>query len=162
MESGTNWHALLAPIPDSAVAIRKPVASSEILATPEGSAIAGWEQVTVELSLGGAGLRHFMIVLDATGAPISAGDTVVYRSDDGEADRSERDVAFRIESIGGRLEADGSFRGTRWVSWGIEHAGEIEPAMESKPSEPTEGEISALLLLIEDVMRRPSHRQGEA
>src|SRR5688500_5756145 len=56
--SAAPWHALLAPIPADAVVSRKPVASPEILATPEGAAIAGWEQLTIELSAGAVGLRH--------------------------------------------------------------------------------------------------------
>ena len=75
------WHALLAPIPPDVIPKRQPVASPEILAEPYGAAIAGWEQLTVELSAGSAGLRHVLVVLDATGQPISASDTVLYRSE---------------------------------------------------------------------------------
>jgi len=48
---------------------RQPVASPEILAKPEGAAITGWEQLTVDLSAGAARLRIVMVVLDATGQP---------------------------------------------------------------------------------------------
>ena len=64
---GKPWQVLLAPLPDEAIVRRQPVGSPEVLATPEGAAIAGWKQLTVELSAGSAGLRHVLVVLDASG-----------------------------------------------------------------------------------------------
>ncbi|MGE3889018.1 MAG: hypothetical protein AB7H81_21520, partial [Vicinamibacterales bacterium] len=93
-EPAAPWHVLLAPLPADAVVKRQPIGSPEILASPEGAAIAGWESLTVEMSAGARGLRHVMVTLDASGRPISAADTVLYR-DDGE---------IRQESIGGRIE----------------------------------------------------------
>jgi hypothetical protein len=46
------WHALFAALPADVVPLRKPVASPEILARPEGAAIAGWEQLMVHISAG--------------------------------------------------------------------------------------------------------------
>ena len=156
-ESAAPWHALLAPIPADAVLSRKPVASPEILATPHGSAIAGWEQLTIELSAGAAGLRHIMVVLDAAGLPISAGDTVLYqRSRVPLPDASEEvgDTEFYQESVGGRIEQDGSFRGTRWRTVGVDKAGSDEPQLESTPSAPTEADVIGIKALVAEVMRR--------
>ena len=139
------WHALLAPLPAGAIVQRKPVGTPELLASPEGAAIAGWEQLSVELSAGADGLRHVLVVLDGSGLPISAGDTVVYCVG--------RDT--RHENIGGRLEADGTFRGTRWTTIGVAPAEEgDEPELRSTPSEPSPEEIRGIKALVADVMRR--------
>jgi hypothetical protein len=111
------WYALLAPIPAEVIPKRQPVASPEILASPYGAAIAGWEQLTVELSADAAGLRHVLVVLDATGQPISISDTVLYRSEirtssEAAGPSSSAEYQFYQESIGGRIEKDGSFKGT--------------------------------------------------
>lgn len=144
------WHALLAPLPDGATVRRKPVGSAEILATPEGAAIAGWEQLTIELSAGASGLRHVLVVLDAAGQPISASDAVLYRRE--FPGRSE--VEIRQESVGGRLETDGTFRGTRWSTVGVETPSADEPQLDSVPSTPSADDVAALQRLVADVLRR--------
>ncbi|HUP94141.1 MAG TPA: hypothetical protein VM164_04480 [Burkholderiales bacterium] len=136
---------------------RKPVGSPEILATPEGAAIAGWEQLTIELSAGAAGLRHIMVVLDATGQAISAGDTVLYqrkRASQRDATGAGDDTEFYQESVGGRIEPDGSFRGTRWRTVGLDKADSDEPQLESTPSAPTEADVIGIKALVAEVMRR--------
>lgn len=139
------WHALLAPLPADAVVQRKPVGTPELLASPEGAAIAGWESLTVEMSAGADGLRHVMVTLDASGRPISAGDTVVYCAG--------KDI--RHENIGGRLEPDGTFHGTRWTTIGVAPAEEDDdPELQSTPSEPTAAEVRGIKALVADVMRR--------
>jgi len=139
------WHALLAPLPADAVVKRQPVGSPEILASPEGAAIAGWESLTVEMSAGAAGLRHVTVTLDAAGRPISAGDTVLYR-DGGQV---------RQESIGGRIEDDGTFNGTRWRTTGVEGSeDEDEPELVSTPSAPSPDEVEGIKALVAEVMRR--------
>jgi hypothetical protein len=152
------WHALLAPIPADVIPKRQPVASPEVLAGPDGAAIAGWEQLTVELSAGAAGLRHILVVLDARGQPISASDTVLYRVERvrGEAADlfSPAECEFYQESIGGRIEQDGSFRGTRWRTHGIETAPESEPQMESTPSEPSAQDAVRIEALVSELVRR--------
>jgi len=156
-QSAAPWHALLAPIPADAVLLRKPVASPEILATPHGSAIAGWEQLTIELTAGAAGLRHILVVLDTTGQPISAGDTVLYqrrRASQPHATSAGGDTEFYQESVGGRIEQDGSFRGTRWRTVGVEKAGSDEPQLESTPCEPSEADVVGIKALVAEVMRR--------
>jgi hypothetical protein len=159
--SAPAWHALLAPLPIDVVPRRQPVAPPEILVTPQGSAIAGWEQLTIELSAGPAGLRHVMVVLDAIGQPISACDTVLYRCEvprhNDAADPSsaiECDVEFCIESVGGRMEQDGTFYGTRWESVGVETAEESEQQIESTPSEPSAADVAGIKALVAEMMRR--------
>ncbi len=139
------WHVLLAPLPADAAVQRRPVGTPELLASPEGAAIAGWESLTVEMSAGVAGLRHVMVTLDASGLPISAGDTVVYCAG--------KDI--RHENIGGRLESDGTFRGTRWTSVGVApEDGDAEPELQSTPSQPSAAEVLGLKALVAEVMRR--------
>lgn len=143
------WHALLAPLPQEAIPRRQPVGSPEILARPEGAAIAGWEQLTVDLSAGAAGLRVAMVVLDATGQPISASDAVLYSVEVGAGV-----VEHYHETIGGRFESDGSFRGMRWRTLMAE-TGEEEPQhVESTRSEPSPADVAALQALVADLLRR--------
>jgi hypothetical protein len=149
-------------LPADAVPHRRAVASPEILATPSGAAIAGWEQLTVELSAGDAGLRVVLVVLDASGQPISASDTVLYRVEAPKAGTTaEPDAPAQIcqDSIGGRIEPDGTFRGTCWHTEAPEPPGEEEPTWESKRSEPTASQISALMDLVAEVMRRQPPRE---
>jgi hypothetical protein len=157
------WHALLAPLPENVIVRRQPVGSPEVLAMPEGAAIAGWEQLTVELSAGLAGLWHVLVVLDATGRPISASDTVLYRLEvlksSGHTDTpsdSLLSAEFYHESIGGRFEADGTFRGTRWQIFGKEQPDGSDAQMKSTPSEPSEADIASLKNLVAEIMRRHS------
>jgi hypothetical protein len=134
------WHALLAPLPEDVIVRRQPVGSPEVLATPEGAAIAGWEQLTVELSAGLAGLRHVLVVLDATGQPISASDTALYRvgvsKTEQDADTPSESVLsaeFYQESIGGRFETDGTFRGTRWQTVGEDYRDHAPQSPQRRP-----------------------------
>ena len=142
------WHALLAPLPEDAVVKRRPVAPPEITSKPEGAAIAGWEQLTVELSAAGRGMRHLLVVLDAQGTPVSANDMVMYSAELGE------DNAFFQENVGGRLEADGTFRGTRWRTLGVEGPKDEEARMDASPSQPSAAEVEALKALVAEILRR--------
>jgi len=142
------WHALLAPLPDEAVVKRRPVAPPEITGKPEGAAIAGWEQLTVELSAAGRGMRHLLVVLDAQGTPISANDMVMYSAELG------RNHVFFQENVGGRLEADGTFRGTRWRTLGLDSPRDEEAKLDSSPSPPTEAEAQALKGLVAQIVKR--------
>lgn len=155
------WHALLAPLPDDVIVRRQPVGTPEVLSTPEGAAIAGWEQLTIELSAGLAGLRHVLVVLDANGQPISASDHVLYWSEvlktDQNADTSSAralSAEFYQESIGGRFETDGTFRGTRWQTVGEDYRDGSEPKMDSTPSEPTAGDIAGIKALVAEIIKR--------
>jgi len=142
------WHALLAPLPDDALVKRRPVAPPEITGKPEGAAIAGWEQLTVELTDPGKGMRHLLVVLDAQGTPISANDMVMYRAELG------KDVVSFQENVGGRLEADGSFRGTRWRTLGVAGPKDEEARLDASPSQPTAAEGEALKALVAEILRR--------
>jgi hypothetical protein len=155
------WHTLLAPLPDDAHVRRQPVGSPEVLATPEGAAVAGWEQLTVELSAGTAGLRHVLVVLDATGQPISASDHVLYWSEVSKTDKnadtssgSAPHAEFYQESIGGRFETDGTFRGTRWQTVGEDNGDGSEPKMDSTPSDPSDEDIAGIKALVAEIIKR--------
>jgi len=157
------WHALLAPIPNDVIVCRQPVGPPEVLSTPEGAAIAGWEQLTVELSAGPAGLRHILVVLTSSGQLISASDTVLYRSEESKTDQDTGSfsattdhVEFHSETIGGRFELDGTFRGTRWETSGVESPDGSEPMMNSKRSAPSPEDIAAIKSLVSDLLKRQS------
>jgi len=147
LSSKRDWHALFAPLPKSAVVRRKPVASPELVAAGKADAIAGWENLSVELSAGADGLRHVMVTLDATGTPISAGDWVLYSGG--------KPVQYVHENLGGRIQPDGSFLGTRWRTVMVDVPGADEPeTRETARSEPTPEEIAALMALVKEVLRR--------
>lgn len=142
------WHALLAPLPAEAVVKRRPVLPPEIAAKPESAAIAGWEQLTVELADERRGMRHLLVVLDAQGTAISASDMVMYRAELGG------EVVFFQETVGGRLEEDGSFRGTRWRTLGLDSPRDEEAKLEASPSPPTDAEAQALRALVAEIVKR--------
>jgi hypothetical protein len=155
------WHALLAPLPKDAIVRRQPVGSPEVLSTHEGAAIAGWEQLTIELSAGLAGLRHVLVVLDASGQPVSASDHVLYWSEVSKADQNAETSSgsaihakFYQESIGGRFESDGTFRGTCWKTVGEDYRDGSEPKMESTPSEPSAADIDGIKALVAEIIKR--------
>ena len=143
-----GWHALLAPLPDDALVKRRPVLPPEIAARPESAAIAGWEQLTVELSDACKGMRHLLVVLDEKGRAISASDHVMYRAELGG------EVVFFQETLGGRLEEDGTFRGTRWRTLGLDSPRDEEAELDASPSTPTEAEARALQGLVAEIMKR--------
>jgi hypothetical protein len=156
-ESRPAWHALLAPLPADAMPRRQPVAPPEVLAGPNGWAIAGWEQLTLDLSAGANGLRHVLVVLDAGGVLLSANDTVLLRTGPNDTPPPadcDSPAEIRHESIGGRFEPDGSFRGTRWLSVAFDPGGADELEWESTPSEPSADDVAALRVLVAEVMRR--------
>jgi hypothetical protein len=147
------WHALLGPLPHDATPQRRPVASAEVLAGPTGSAIAGWEQLVLQLSAGRAGLRTLLVVLDDTGALLSASDAVLYRTG-APASVAQTDPGAILQlSIGGRFEEDGSFHGTRWHSVAVERDGE-DLQWESTPSEPSPEDVDGLRTLVSELIRR--------
>ena len=148
--SPAQWHALLAPLPADAVPRRKPVGLPEVLASPEGAAIAGWEQVSIELTAAGAGLRVLLAVLDASARPIAASDHVFFRRPGAPGEPA----FIRQESIGGRIEADGSFSGTCWLVTGPEPREEEPPEWESTPRPSTEAEVAALRALVTELLAR--------
>jgi hypothetical protein len=154
-----TWHKLLAPIPEGTSIKLQPVASPELAATTDVSAIAGWLQLTCEMSAGAAGLRHLLVVLDQTGRPISAGDHVLRCSPAGEGL-----TRYEHESVGGRLEEDGTFNGTyHWMVFvGPDNADEQSDPIEANSRRPTPEEIEALKGLVATMTRSGPLRDGSA
>jgi hypothetical protein len=151
------WHALLAPLPPDAAPVRQPVASREVLASPTGSALTGWEQLVLHLSAGAAGLRNVLVVLDGEGTLLSASDAVLYRTrpDGGTISPNGSGPAMILQmSVGGRFEPDGSFHGTRWHSVAVEREGEGDPEWESTPSSPSEEDVEGLRAVVAELIRR--------
>jgi len=152
------WHTLLAPLPSDAVVSRKSVVSLERANDPSTAAIAGWDQLTVELSAGRDGLRHLLVLLDATGQPITAGDHVLTIREVTSESSGALLNEYVHESIGGRLEPDGTFNGTRWHIVRIlapgEEVGEDDSPSDARSSKPTEEEVSAIKALVADMLRR--------
>lgn len=129
------WHALLAPLPEGSVPKRAPVA------------VAGWQQLSLELSAGDAGLRHVLLVLDGKGEPVAVSDWVMVRAD------HER-VRYVHENLGGRFER-GKFRGARWRLVSVEDPVSLETeTAESMRSTPSAADVEAVKSLVTDLLRR--------
>ena len=150
------WLSLLSPLPPEAMAQRKPVASAAQLEEGTAGPIAGWQSVTVNLSEPEYGLRHVQITLDEHGKLLAASDHVMFvreTTPDGEATITDH------ESIGGRFEHDGSFRGTHWnsrlESRGVNDEDSMTTGASKRP--PTENEIVALRRIVEEVLAKPSN-----
>jgi hypothetical protein len=148
------WLALLAPLPDDAVVERKAVASAQQIADGTAGPIAGWQSISVNLSSPRAGSRNILITVDASGTLLSGGDHVLFVTPPADA---ASPAIYDHESVGGRFEVDGSFRGTRWRTRTeqMPDADDDGTTTLSEPSAPTEQEIAALRSLIAEVMRRP-------
>lgn len=137
LSSRPDWHALFAPLPRDVPVRRKPVADG----------LRGWESITIELSAGAAGLRHAMVTLDGSGAPVSAGDWVLYCSGN--------PVQYVHENVGGRIQPDGSFLGTRWRTVAVDVPGQEDPEVkETTRSDPSEEDVAALMALVRELLRR--------
>lgn len=94
----------------------------------EGAAIAGWQSLTVDLS---------------------AGDWVMYASEGPEG------TTYIHENVGGRIEPDGSFRGTRWrsVTFARPDSDEAE-VKESQHMPPSPEDAEAMRQLVREVLGR--------
>lgn len=147
MTNRPAWLAVLAPLPPDAIPQRQPVAAPEILATPEGASIAEWRQLVLHLSEPCVGLRTVLVVVDGSGAVLSAGDSTFERL-------SEEPPLVRHASIGGRFEPDGRFLGTCWRSEGPEPPEDEPSQLEWARTEPTADETAALRALVEEMLRR--------
>lgn len=148
-----TWLALLAPIPEDARPRRTPVATPGTPGAAPDSPIAGWTNVVFELSDMPLGTRLFMVTLDASGAPIAASDHI-YLRDTGTLDEHtalDARLPMRQESLGGRIEADGSFKGTHWTVEGIETDDE-QPGWTHTPRAPTDAEVQRLLALVATIL----------
>jgi hypothetical protein len=127
------------------------VGTPDVLASPEGAVIAGWEQLTLHLSAGQAGLRILLVVLDASARPVAASDHVLFWSP-GQYPSAPRRI--RQESLSGRLEMDGTFRGTHWLVAGPEPENDDPPQWDSTSRQPTAAESAALLALVHQLVAR--------
>jgi len=143
-----SWQALLAPLPPDALPRRVPVASAALLAAGSADAIADWENLLVELSAGPVGLRIVLVVIDGEARLLAASDHVLIRFPGREP------VQVRHESIGGRFEEDGTFKGTCWLIEGPEPVEDEEPAWTMSPRPPTATETDLLRALAAEVLRR--------
>ena len=153
--AGVPWHELLAPLPADAVPRRQPIAAPEVLERPEAAPIADWRQLVVELSAGSAGLRILLVVLDGTGRPISASDAVLRTETVSDlGDNASIAVRHVHENIGGRLEPNGTFRGTRWRTVSVDTDGREREIQQSTPSEPSSGDVERLKQLVDEIVRR--------
>ena len=148
------WHTLLAPLPPDARPVRMPIGPPEVLASAAGAAIAGWQNLSLNLSAGAHGLRHLLIVLDEAGRAIAASDHVFIHW----ADPADPAAPWQMlqESIGGRLEPDGRFLGTCWTVTGPEPREDEDPVWESTPRPPTDDEAAALRRLVAEIVARGS------
>lgn len=161
MPDSPEWLSLLVPLPRDVTVERKPVASTEQLAQGTAGPIAGWRSVTVNLSEPEHGLRHVQITLDEQGQLLAGGDHVMFvretTPDGSEATLTEH------ESVGGRFEPDGSFRGTYW-KMSLENApGGDEDASITRSVEnrqPSVDEVAALRRIIADVLSRASGEEN--
>ena len=148
------WLSLLAPLPHDVVPQRKPVATAEQLANGTAGPIAGWQSIIVNLSEPAFGLRHVQITLDEQGRLLSGGDLVMFvreTSPDGEVA-----TLTDHESLGGRFEEDGSFRGTHWKATLESSADDDESSVtrSAQHRQPSEEEIAELRRIIADVLDR--------
>jgi hypothetical protein len=145
-----GWLALFAPIPADARLIRAPVG--------EGEAIAGWENLSINLSAVEHGMRHVMVALDGAGRPLAAQDWVMVQTRDGAGG-----VTSVHESVGGRLEPDGRFLGTRWRTVTYEPPGSDEDEVERReavPSPPTPEDVAAIHALVRELLARAASGSG--
>lgn len=147
------WLALFAPLPDDAGVERKPVASAEQIAKGTAGPIAGWQKVTVNVSDPDRGLRHVQVTLDADGRLLSGSDHVMFIRETTPDGSSA--LLTDHESVGGRFETDGSFRGTHWLTT-LENSadGETSTTRAAVHRAPTEVEVERLRRLIDEVLRR--------
>lgn len=157
MTSPVDWHVLLGPLPPEAVPTRQPVASPEVLASPTGWSIAGWEQIALHLSAGFAGSRSSLAVLDGNGTLLSGSDNVLYCFGlDGGPPPEDPDAPclIRQETVGGRFEPDGSFRGTRWLTEAEDPGGVDELDWKATKSEPSAEDVEGLRRVVAELIRR--------
>ena len=146
------WLELLSPLPGDAKPEKKPVASAQQIEQGTAGPIAGWHNIMVNLSDPGVGLRHIQITLDAAGTLLAGGDHVMFVR---ETRPSGEVILTDHESIGGRFEEDGSFRGTCWKNrLRVRPDSDESEPVSSESSAPTEDQIAALRQLIANVLGR--------
>jgi hypothetical protein len=148
------WLGLLVPLPSNVTPECKPVASAEQLANGTAGPIAGWQSISVNLSEPEYGLRHVLITLDENGQLLSGSDHVMFVRET-TPDGTEATLTDH-ESVGGRFEQDGSFRGTYWkTTLESKPGGEDDSVARRKENRaPSAKEIATLRQIIADVLSR--------
>jgi hypothetical protein len=99
------------------------------------------------------------VVLDGGGTLLSGCDNVLYRSGlDGGLPPEDADAPclVRQESVGGRFEPDGSFRGTRWLMEAEDPGGADELEWKATRSEPSREDVEGLRRVVAELIRRAS------
>jgi hypothetical protein len=151
------WLALFAPLPDAAVVERKSVASPEQIATGTDGPIAGWDSITVNLS-DPAGMRNVLITVDANDMLLAASDSVLFQREEPRVGGVV--TIYDQENVGGRFEADGSFRGTRWLTHTEQIGdGDDQTRTTSLPSPPSASDVAALRAIVEAILKRAPARR---
>jgi hypothetical protein len=145
-----EWFALLAPLPPEARPTRRPLVPDEGQPSPETAAIAGWSSLVLELSPGPQGLRVLIVTLDGEGKVLSASD-MVHSVVTGQPGKPR---LLRQESLGGRFEPDGTFRGTRWHGTATAVEGDAEPDWKLTSGAPEDHEVTRLRQLVADLVGR--------
>ena len=152
---GPQWLTLLSEVPAGVTVHRKPVASAEQIEQGTAGPIAGWQSILVDLSEPKVGLRHVQITLDENGHLLSGGDHVMFVL---ETDPGDDCLALvtEHESVGGRFESDGSFRGTYWKTILETSAGDPDTsvARSTEKRAPSADEVARLTALVHDLLRR--------
>lgn len=150
------WHALLAPLPPDAAPTRRRLGPESPSPDEPPSAIAGWSQLVLDLPAGPGGARVVHLVLDPEDRPLAAGDMVYFRPQPAD----QPDSHHRQESIGGRFEDDGSFRGTCWVGVATGPAESADLHWDLTPSQPEEGQVAALRTLVASLLAQEHRAAG--
>jgi len=89
-----------------------------------------------------------MVTIDAAGTPSAAGDWVMFRAQTAEG------VTYVHENVGGRLEPNGRFSGTRWRTVMFEPVdGDTPQTREMSQLPPSPEDIEAIQALVLDVLR---------
>lgn len=149
------WLSLLAPLPPELTPDRRLVAPPGSPQAAPGSPVAGWEALTIDRSDVPFGTRVVLVTLDAAGTPIAASDHVHLREVDADVAPGPP-VQMRQFSVGGRIEIDGTFRGTHWTTVGPEPEGDEPPQWQMTPRPPTNEEIAGLMAIVREVVARAS------
>jgi hypothetical protein len=143
-----SWHALLAPFPTTATPRLRRLGPESPAPDDPASAIAGWSELVLDLSAGPAGARVIHVVLDPHNRPLAASDLVYFRPQPA----NNPDSYHQQQSIGGRFEEDGSFRGTCWIGTATGPADADDLHWTLTPSEPREEQVTALRSLVASVL----------
>ncbi len=111
----------------------------------------------IDLSDPPRGSRTLHVTVDAADRSISASDHVFFRFPD-EA-MTGAPVRIRQESVGGRLEDDGTITGTHWDISGVEPVEDEDPQWEMTPRPVTGSEAARLKELVAEILVRAPRRQ---